>query len=163
MRLSIIVASAGRPSLSQTLESIGPQLRPGDELLVDINDDAPWGHAARNRMMHRAEGDFLLFMDDDDAYLPRALATVRVQAAAAPDRVHIFRMRYATGTVLWQQPLVECGNVSTQMVCVPNRPGLLGRWGDRYEGDFDFIASTCQLQGEPVWHKDVIALYGSDQ
>lgn len=159
-RLSIIVASSGRGSLKRTLASIAPQLHPGDELLVDVNDDAPWGHSARNRMMPRAEGDFLLFIDDDDVYVDGAFETIRGAISGEPARVHMFRMRYATGGVLWQTPTVECGNVSTQMVCAPNRPGQLGRWGDRYQGDFDFIVSTVRLQGKPVWHEDVIAVYG---
>jgi hypothetical protein len=157
VRLSIIVASSGRPTLSRTVESITTQMRPGDELLVDVNDDAPWGHAARNRMMPRAAGDFLLFMDDDDVYCEGALDVIR-SAARQPDRVHMFRMCYAAGGMLWQTETVECGNVSTQMVVVPNKPGQIGHWGNRYEGDFDFIKSTCRLQGEPVWHEDVIAL-----
>ena len=158
MRLSIIVASSGRPSLLRTLASISDQMRPGDELLVDVNDDAPWGHKARNRMMPRAEGDTLLFLDDDDTYVAGAFDTVRAAVLAEPDRVHVFRMRYQNGAELWRIRHVECGNVSTQMVAIPNRPGQLGHWGDRYEGDFDFISSTVRLCGEPVWHEDVIAL-----
>ena len=47
------------------------------------------------------------------------------------------------------------------MLCVPNTPGQLGQWGDRYEGDYDFIHSTMALRGDtPVLHPDVIALIG---
>lgn len=158
MTLSILVASSGRPTLQATVASIIPQLTAGDELLVDVNDDAPWGHAARNRMMPRAKGDWLLFIDDDDIYLPGALDTVR-DAVGPVARPHMFRMRYATGDELWKEREVRCGNVSTQMFAVPNLPGCLGRWGDVYEGDFEFIARTCELTGEPFWHEDVIALY----
>lgn len=156
MSLSVLVASSGRPTLIRTIESITPQLLPGDELIVDVNDDAPWGHAARNRMMPRAKGDALLFMDDDDSYMPGALTVVRDAFARTPDRPHIFKMRYANGRELWVDRQVRCGNVSTQMFVALN--GMVGQWGDRYEGDFDFIASTVALQGEPVWHPDVIAL-----
>jgi len=158
VRLSIIVASSGRSTLPRTVESIVTQMLPGDELLVDVNDDAPWGHTARNRLMPRAEGDFLLFIDDDDIYLPGAFEIVRAAVADEPDRVHMFKMRYADGQELWRTQTVECGNVSTQMVVAPNPPGQLGHWGDRYEGDFDFIESSCRQQGEPLWHEDVIAL-----
>jgi len=158
-RLSIIVASQGRPSLSATLDSAASQMRPGDELLVDVNDDAPWGHAARNRLMPRAAGTHLAFMDDDDRYAKGALDAVRHAIADEPTRVHIFRMRYQDGRVLWGTPEAVCGNVSTQMVVVPNDEHL-GRWGDRYEGDLDFIVATLGGR-EAAWHEEVIALVGT--
>jgi glycosyltransferase involved in cell wall biosynthesis len=130
----------------------------GDEILVSVNSDAPWGHAARNQLMPAARGDALLFIDDDDAYVEGALDVVRARFAEVPDRVHVFRMRYADGRELWQLPEVACGNVSTQMVIAPRSVGLLGQWGSRYEGDFDFIAATCWLLGQPLFHEDVIAL-----
>jgi glycosyltransferase involved in cell wall biosynthesis len=159
--LSVLVASSGRSTLARTLLSISPQLTAGDELLVDVNDDAPWGHAARNRMMLRARGDFLLFMDDDDVYTDGALALVRAHVAGMHDRVHIFQMRYGNGRPLWEAPGLRCGNVSTQVVCVPNSSDLLGEWGERYEGDWDFIQHTCSNAAElglpePCWHNDVI-------
>jgi glycosyltransferase involved in cell wall biosynthesis len=157
-RLSIIVASSGRPTLSRTVESIVTQMQPGDELLVDVNNDAPWGHAARNRLMPRATGDFLLFLDDDDAYLPYAFDAVRSAIGQNPGRIHMFRMRYPDERELWSTQKIECGNVSTQMVVVPNKTNLLGQWGGRYEGDFDFIASTCSQMGEPVWCGETITL-----
>lgn len=155
-RLTVIVASCGRPTLARTLDSVKPQLHRGDEVLVSVNNDCPWGHAARNQLMLVARGNTLLFMDDDDVYLPGALSAVRAAVAAEPDRLHIFRMRYASGGELWTWPQVMQGNVSTQMIAVPNRPADLGTWGTRYEGDLDFISST--KMGEPVWHEDVIAL-----
>lgn len=157
MKFTIIVASCGRPTLARTLLSISPQMLPGDELLVSVNDDAPWGHAARNELMARAHGDALLFMDDDDQYTPGAFATVRGALSAEPERMHIFRMRYPQGQTIWERPELVEGQVSTQMVCVPNKPER-GSWGERYQGDFDFITATAELMGEPVFHEEVIAL-----
>jgi glycosyltransferase involved in cell wall biosynthesis len=156
--VSVIVASAGRSTLARTLLSVAPQLLAGDELLVDVNDDAPWGHVARNRMMDRAHGEYLMFMDDDDVYTDDALLIVRRELLRQPDSVHLFRLRYGSGEVIWREPILEEGQVSTQTVVVPNRSAKLGRWGERYQGDFDFIAQTCQRMGEPVWHDAVIAL-----
>lgn len=156
MSLSIIIASSGRRTLARTVQSVVTQLEPGDELIVDVNDDAPWGHAARNRQLRRARGRHLLFMDDDDVYVPGALRHVRAACAQEPRRIHLFRMRYPGGGELWHEQKVVCGNVSTQMVVVPRR-GLRARWGDRYEGDFDFIAAAVGQFGEPVWHETVIA------
>jgi glycosyltransferase involved in cell wall biosynthesis len=158
IRLSIIVASSGRPTLARTLDSAATQMLPGDELLVSVNDDAPWGHRARNELMTRARGDSLLFMDDDDEYADGALVAVRAALDIEPSRMHVFRMRYPNGDTIWRTPALICGNVSTQMVVVPNVPERRGWWGDRYEGDYDFIASTARLAGQPVWHEEVIAL-----
>lgn len=157
--LSIIVASSGRPALEQTLASIEGQRRQHDEVLVSINSDCPWGHAARNQLMPAARGDSLMFIDDDDVYLPGALDLARGAMAQEPNRVHIFRMEHPSCGLIWKEQKLAVGNVSTQMVVVPNRPLMLGTWGDRYQGDYDFIAGTLDRQPHPVWHAETLALY----
>ena len=53
---------------------------------------------------------------------------------------------------------LQVGYVGTPMLCIPNKPGNVGTWSSRYEGDYDFAASTMELRGdEPVLHDDVIA------
>lgn len=159
--LSIIVPTSGRPTLTATLASVTPQLEHGDELMVICRTDAPWGHASRNTAMRRATGSHLLFIDDDDRYVDDALALVRGWVEQEPDRVHLYAMRYDYGRVVYPVWPLTCGYVSTQMLCVPNVPHLLGRWGDRYEGDYDFAATTMALRSdEPVVHMDVAVLVG---
>jgi hypothetical protein len=47
------------------------------------------------------------------------------------------------------------------MMVIPNAPGMLGEWSDRYEGDYDFLVETMRLRGDtPVLHDDVIAHIG---
>ena len=160
--LSVLIPSKGRASLGKTLSSVHGQLEAGDELIVDVNDDSPWGNRARNRMMPRAKGAFLLFIDDDDIYYPDALRYVRRAVTPGERAVHIFRMRYPNGKVLWSIPNVVENNVSTQMIAVPNLE--LGRWGERYAGDFDFIEETVLLSGcEPVFHEEHLVRIGHDQ
>jgi glycosyltransferase involved in cell wall biosynthesis len=166
VNLSVIVASGGRHTLGRTVASIVPQLTVNDELLVLVDQRAPWGHASRNRMMKAATGDWLMFMDDDDTYAEGAFDTVRAALRAAPSpAIHVFRMRYADGRTLWQDegpadnrhPRLRLGNVSTQMVVVPNG-GRLGRWNEAlYEGDWSFV-SECARQLPVEWHEEVIAL-----
>jgi hypothetical protein len=57
--------------------------------------------------------------------------------------------------------MIREGNVSTQMFCVP-RTATLGKWGTRYEGDYDFIASTVAANpGSEVRFVDIpIVRYG---
>ena len=167
LSLSVIIASSGRPTLARTLDSVAGQMVAGDELLLSVNDNSPWGHAARNKLMRCAQGTALLFIDDDDAYLPGALNVVRTALAEHPTRVHIFKMRYgansaAPGAEVWTEREVVEGQVSTQTVCVPTAIAVCCRWGDRYAGDFDFISAAAahpRAGGPPVWHENVIALY----
>jgi glycosyltransferase involved in cell wall biosynthesis len=159
--LSVVIASCGRPSLVSTINSIIYQDHEA-ELLIDLNHDIPWGNAARQRMMLRARGSHILFMDDDDRYAPAAFETVCRVVAENPARVHMFRMaRPGLDDDIWREPVLELGNVSTQMVIVPNVPDKLGAWTDRYEGDWDFISDTVARLGEPIWREEVIAIYGS--
>ena len=162
MTLSVIIASQGRPTLTDTLISIAPQLQPGDELLVDVNDDSPWGNQARNRTMRKATSTHLMFMDDDDIYTPGAFQTIRHAVDQDPGRIHMFRMKYADGRpTLWQTPQVKITNVGTQNIVVPNHPERLAEWGSvhAYEGDYDFIAGCAERFGEPVWHDHITAIY----
>lgn len=135
-----------------------PQLLPGDELLLDVNDERDWGHAAMNRKMLQATGDYLLFLDDDNVFVRGALDAIR-RTVVEPDRaaVHIYRMRYReNGFVLWQDEDLREGNVAGQMVVV-DRSRVLANWTARYEGDFDFIRGNVDFLGDPVWHREIIA------
>jgi glycosyltransferase involved in cell wall biosynthesis len=150
--------------LERAIGSASSQLELGDEVIV-VHDDAPhndWGAWARAEAMKDARGSHLLFMDDDDEYLPRANNTIRKAIQPEPDRVHIFRMARTApfNDVIWiSQDLAQPGQVSTQMIVVPNDPDRLGTWSPRYEGDFDFLVSTLAKHHKPpVWHQDVIAI-----
>lgn len=155
--ISVLVASMGRSSLQDLLGTIAWQMEPQDELLVDVNDDAPWGHRARNRLMPRARrGNGLVFYDDDDLVLPGALTAIRDAYRQNADVMHIFRMRHGP-THIWREPLVRQGNVSTQMVCVPAEQAVFSKWSDRYEGDYDFIVGIVRTFGEPTWHDTIVA------
>jgi hypothetical protein len=158
--LSIIVPSSGRASLSELLSLIAAQMLPGDELLVDVNNDASFGNDARNRLMARArEGNGLVFIDDDDRPLSNWLHCMRNAYVAEPDRMHIFKMQWRA-LLLWQVPQVLPSNVSTQMICVPRSWALYAQWGNRYEGDFDFIKGLADHFGEAsiVWHDELTVI-----
>lgn len=183
---SILLPTIGRPSLARTLASIYTQrLEFGDEVLlaIDANYNAAhatwdaaklsgkvfsipngphcdWGHTPRNLVMPYATGDYLLSIDDDDSYEPGAFDAIRRALAENPQRPHIFRMRYKGG-LLWRDNAVEVGNFSTQQLVIPNDPSKLGKYGSRYEGDYDFMLQTLSLypQGSVVWREEVIARY----
>jgi glycosyltransferase involved in cell wall biosynthesis len=184
LSLSILVPTVGRPTLARALRSLrGQGLGPADEVLLLGDGEQPvarslfeqfglpgryvtvpgpsrdWGHTPRNLGMPLARGDWLLFLDDDDAFAPGALALVRAALAEGPGRPHLFRMLVVPEDVtLWRRREVAVGNVGTPMFVLP-AAGPRGAWGRRYEGDYDFITSTLALwpAGALVWREEVIA------
>jgi glycosyltransferase involved in cell wall biosynthesis len=171
----------GRESLADSIRSINSQLGPLDELIV-ISDGpselarrlaetsdrryvyletpgrmSDWGGTPRNIGIMRARGQYLSFMDDDDIYLPGAFDAIRRAAINTPSVPLIFRMKHRGG-VIWKDPALRSGNVSSQMFAVPNVKGRVGRWTSRYAGDYDFIAHTVELcQGAVIFREEVIA------
>jgi glycosyltransferase involved in cell wall biosynthesis len=163
---SVIVPTRGRKTILAALESITEQLEPGDEVLVRCSRDEDFGNSARQSMIERAKGTHLLFMDDDDQFAEGALATMRAFAREHPGRIGIFRMRYLDGRVLWTEPVLRLRNVSSQMLCVPNVPGKLGRWeSPEYPrvADYEFVRGTAELQGEPIFREEIVAHIRSDR
>lgn len=171
---SVIVPSTARPTLSDTLASIARQLEPGDELLVICNSDGDFGNAARNSGIDRARGSHLVFLDDDDEWLPDALTRMRRFADENPGRVGIFRFRTEFGELPVTPDLRTAGSPT---YVVPNTPGKVGRFGptditapgfrkprpgetpeslaQRF-GDYEFIRATMALRGdEPIWVPEV--------
>lgn len=179
---SVIVPTAGRRTLRYTLESISPQLQPGDELIVVCNRDGDFGNRARNSGIERARGTHIVFLDDDDEWTPDALARMRRFADQHPDRVGIFRFRSeygempdrehlrATGSPNYVVPNVE-GKVGrflpadlTDPECRPLRPGETPEYLAQRFGDFEFIRSTLELRGdEPVWVPEVTTILRAER
>jgi glycosyltransferase involved in cell wall biosynthesis len=163
--LSVILPTTGRDTLDRTLHSIYSQEGEYGLDVVKILDDPPhydWGCWARNTALGQADGDILVFIDDDDVFLPGAFAAVLREVEEDPDAVHIFRMARGEpfNDVLWRTRDIESpGQVSTQMFAVPNRPALLGSWTPAYTGDFDFIHETARNFGRVAWHETVIACW----
>ena len=176
IRLSIILATLGRDSLGFAASCVAIQMRPTDELIIvgggeyarrvaswtgaiwlDMPPGGDWGHRERTAAMSLADGTHLLFIDDDDAVLPRSLDYVRAALEADPDRPHIFKMVNVDGRLLPTLRVIREGNLGTPQMIAPNVPAKLGQWGTRYEGDFDYIASTLAHYPQgPVWHDTVI-------
>lgn len=188
VRFSLIIPTCGRPSLYSVLYDLltegmtqddqvlvvgdGPQPESrrivghySDRLNVSYHETEPTrcaGHAQRNFAMKMALGTHIWSFDDDDRFAEGAIRTVRKHVSEAPDRIHMFRIKAVTKRlpwdVLWRDPVIRLTNVGTPTIVVPNDPEKLGVWGDRYEGDFDFVSSTAKLHTKPpLWHRDVIA------
>jgi glycosyltransferase involved in cell wall biosynthesis len=132
------------------------------------DDTGDWGDSARNSAIARATGTHLVFMDDDDEFVPGALASMRGFAERHEGRIGIFRQRrilYGHGGKVrvdetWQDP--DLDQTASPMYCVPNLPAKVGRFRGPPEaprrGDVAFIRETVALQGEPVWREEVTSI-----
>lgn len=187
--LSVVIPTRDGQDMERCLRSITEQdLMVGDEILVVgdtesgplshvqrlvANLGAPfrylahaagyhaWGHPQRNAGIASATGDFLVFIDDDDAFLPSAFANIRrALSEQAEPKPHLFRFIAFDRRVLWQREAVEEGHIGGRQFVVPNVPVRLGSWSDRYNGDFDFVRSTLDLwpEGSLVWRQEVISI-----
>lgn len=181
-RLSIIVPTHDGEGLDTLFASVEDQLIPGDEVLVVIDVfeygaivlpelgsrrvfeyDAGhhcWGHCQINYGMAQARGDYLIFIDDDDCFPDGALDAIRraiaEQASPRPLMFKFWSRRH--GRTLPPGHYVQESAIGGHAIVVPNIPDKLGRWGERYAGDFDFIQSTLALWPDgPAWYDDVIA------
>lgn len=178
VKLSVVIPTLGRPSLERTLASCAdadevvvvldkarggslPCELPDNAVLLEGVFGVTGGHAGREHGIAFATGTHLAFFDDDDEYTPGAISLMR---DAACDRPVIFRMDDYRHGVIWRDPSVWFGNVSTQMFVVPNQPGLLGSWEPHMPGwpqpggDFTFISETVARMGEPVWREEIVAV-----
>jgi glycosyltransferase involved in cell wall biosynthesis len=154
VRLSVVIPTAGdRPRL---LDRAVRSADGADEVIVVENDASPWGMSSRDEGIARATGDWILFMDDDDAFAPGVLH--RIRPLLDQGTWHIFRMTDGVGHV-WRVREIMLGNVGTPMLVVPNRTDL-PRWADHaeYYGDFHFAKGCQELLGEPCWHTETLAL-----
>lgn len=188
MKLAFVVPTIGRLSLIRTLTSIKQQMQPQDILAVAadgfvdqthklleearITPDrvwefprrhGDWGHTPRNKVFAEIEGDFILTVDDDDAYLEGAIDAIRTRLAESEPMPHMFRMYWRGRQTLWEHPNVVEQNVSTQMIVTPNVKSKLGTWGNRYQGDFDYCVSLQKNWGKILWCPEIIVRYGPDR
>lgn len=161
-RLSVVIATKGRDTLPRTIASLVPQLRDGDQVLIERDESDDWGRTPRTNGMRSAHGDYLMFMDDDDVYKDDALAKVRAAIAANPGRLLVFQMERKApyNDVLPTERTLRIGQLSTQMIVVPNDPDRLGEWGTRSGGDCDFAITTAAKHAEPpVWVDEVLSVW----
>lgn len=184
--LTIVIPTIGRPSVKNTLDSIVPQLQMFDQVFVIGDGSYPetrklvaeygiqygyfeipggphndWGARARNFGIDLAKKAYITFMDDDDLYLPGAFSFIKSAIQAFPGNPFMFRMIHGK-SMIWTRNELAVGNVSSQMVVVPNDKKKLAKFTDRYEGDFDFIKGTADLYStdyDPfIWREEIISI-----
>lgn len=158
VRLSVVlptVRGQDHPAFVRARASVEPQLSPVDELII-VDDNAP-GHRdkgawARNQGMRRARGTHIMFLDDDDAYLPGAVRSARFVASARPYEPLLFRVRYpaCNGLLNWRRSDgIVWGEISTLGIVVPNRMCLPDWDGVRWTNhESQFLVDCEQRLGQ---------------
>lgn len=105
-------------------------------------------------------GTHILWLGDDDVYRSGALDRVRYWCDRYPDKCLMFKMYTFWHTIVWgDEPELREGNVSDHIFVAPNIPANLGRYTNRYAGDFDFIRETVYNFGgesEVIWVPEII-------
>lgn len=185
LRFTVVVPTSGRPTLAATLATI-PRER-WLEVLIVADGEQPaareifrscqrnslwhlwetpptniYGNAQRDEGIRGAQGDRLVFMDDDDVFAPGSWDAIRLRDRQFPDKALMFRMVYHLygGRYLWAEPVMREGNVGTPMF-MPLRERGVGSWAEHdvkgAVSDFGFISQTAALQ--PVeWCEEVTCI-----
>lgn len=160
--ISFIIPSINRATLKRTIDSI--EVRPGDEVIVefDIPKSGMWGNPQRNQGIARAKGDYLAFIDDDDYYVPGHREIMAQAILENPGKPNLFKILYPNG-MLWETPEVIPGNISTQMILVPNKPDMLYQWLEgRNMADFIFVNKWKWSKDEIIWREEIICFMGHE-
>ena len=131
------------------------------------------GMPQRQFGMSVARGRWLVFMDDDNVYLPAAFEAIRRGIEIADSKfllpgdppVLLYRWirppAFNRG-IFWERAGSigdEPGHIDAKNIVVANDPERLGRWGMRYSGDYDFVKETIALhEGNVIYRPEIIAL-----
>ena len=162
----------GRP-LKRCLNSIAPQVVPGDEVWVIgdthggslpeverlVSDYGPafkyvpfdagyhgWGHPQINQGRALAAADYLTYNDDDDVFTGDAFKAIREAAAELSEpRPLMFRFVAQFRLTLWDEKLIRQDHIGGHCFVPPNIKERLAPWTDRYQGDYDHIRGSVDL------------------
>jgi Glycosyl transferase family 2 len=127
-----------------------------------------YGHPQLALGYRAASCAYIAALGDDDEYLPGALGVVTEIMDALPEPGPVlFRLtmypsrsrRIFVPETIWRDPVLYCGNVSSQSLVVPNDPDKLGEYPSHSTGDYDFIRQTVDMWGGAerlTWRPEVI-------
>jgi glycosyltransferase involved in cell wall biosynthesis len=178
--ITCIIPTQGRDTLPYCLQTISQQaLTPGDEILV-VGDGAQkevemqvealgepfryiegehtndWGHSQINQGLQLAKGDWVMYTDDDDGFLPRAFEVVRAELGKGSLAPHLFRFYTNDKYLVWRKG--DGGNVTETLIgghniVTPRQVGYMGvgDWTSRYRGDYDWAKSVLDSYPKREW------------
>lgn len=123
-----------------------------------------WGHPQRNYGQSIARGEWIIWIQDDDVYSDCAFRSLLRVAKTSENQSGFWgvilsqTLTWQAG-VVWREKELWEGNIDANCIFAPNIPERLGKWTDRYNGDFDFIRDTCEKWNNKIlWFPRVIAV-----
>ena len=167
---NILIATIGRPSLQNMLNSLAPMLDEEDCLTIvyDGHAEIPnfnlerfkckvlcyfekealgyWGHGIRNKYANLLEPrDFVMHADDDDIYIEGTFNKLRT---LCNDSSAIYIGKMLVGNAIIPNPLdltVYVGNIGTPCGILPFDVNKKGEWIKIYGGDGSFYEQLARL------------------
>lgn len=159
---NVVIATAGRDTLQDMVDSIAPQLEERDYLtiiwdcqakplqinskcqVITLQNDEPlgyWGHGSRNRWQDELPGDFFMNGDDDDIYMPNAMRKIREHVKE--DKLYLFQFEHS-GQRVPREKRVYVGNVGTSCGVYP-KVDKFPKWEYVYGGDGMFYEALSKM------------------
>jgi hypothetical protein len=189
-----MTSNGDRPTLQPMLESIVPQLS-ADDFLTLISDknhltiaetfaNIPcnctkilinnarvlgfWGHGSRTQWQKLLPGTFHMNADDDDLYVPNAMAIVRHWIRGLNNTMFVFRMvrrwddKIETIPPAWvtNGTVVRAGTVGTPCVVYRADRDRLPDWAGRYGGDGEFYTNLKKISDAVIVVPEIIYQVG---
>lgn len=146
------------PGVEALVTSYGPRYR----YIAHNAGRHTWGHDQLNVGLAQAHGEWLHCNDDDDIWTPGAVKVMRSAAAEAEDRPLLFRFISYQNTVYWmERGLFAYERLGGHCLVARNIPGKVGTWQERYQGDWDYVNETVQLQGGEeriLWRDEIVVV-----
>jgi hypothetical protein len=182
--LSIMIPTIGRDTLPRVLASLETQdWQRGDEVLLLSDKEheyaeqcwkrakltgahfacangplGEFGYGLLNKYQCECTGSHICHIRDDVIAAPNMLVTIRREIETNADALHIFRMYdFLKQQFFWASKKFFPGNLIGENAVFPNDPKLIGRWGMRHQGDWDFMEHAATLH-DTEWH-DQITLF----
>jgi len=159
MSFNILIATIGRSTLQDMLNSLAPQLEEQDCLTIvfDGHSSIPefntsqfkcvvkqyfepvplgaWGHGIRNKYKTLLEKrDFVMHADDDDIYYPNVFPLLR-KYTSDPSTLYIAKMRLNQYRIIPEGNFIKINHIGTPNGIIPYNLNVSGNWKHQYGGD----------------------------
>ena len=148
----VVVSDGPDPELAAAI--IG-QVEEFDQL-PDHDPAAKFGTRPRLRGLELATGDYIAYLDDDDAYRPHHCTVLAGALTARPDAAFAYSLMSVEGAIVGADPPVFCGIGTPMIMHRRETPARFGTWGpDGPAEDWDLVERWLAAGATYVYVPDV--------